>query len=123
VNELTTGANVLLSQFGYLPDVAITRYRADLIVGYHLFYGKFRLSMNNVLYFDHYIGVGPGYVSLALGDRYAIVGETGFAFWLGKNFSIRLGMKDYFFSEPRQKKEGFEHNILGSLDFGYVFGG
>ena len=106
-----------------LPDVAYTKYRADLMVGYNLFYGKFRLSMDQVFYFDQYIAIGPGVVAQDLGTHPAAVGDLGFAFWFGRNFSLRLGVKDYLFPEKRRLSQGLANNVLGHVDFGYVFGG
>lgn len=106
-----------------LADVAFARYRADLLAGYHLFYGKFRLSMDQVFYFDHYVAAGPGYVDWVLGNQFGAVAETGLVFWFGRNMSLRFSVKDYFVKEIRMKSQSWAHNIIGGLQVGYVFGG
>jgi outer membrane beta-barrel protein len=106
-----------------LADVALARYRADLLAGYHLFYGKFRLSMDQVFYFDQYVALGPGYVDMRLGNQFAAVAEVGLVFWFGRNVSMRMSMKDYFVREVTEKGGSWAHNIIGGLQVGYVFGG
>jgi outer membrane beta-barrel protein len=126
-NDWSNGADRLIKENGTnnstLADVAFARYRADLLAGYHLFYGKFRVSMDQVFYFDQYIALGPGYVDMVLGNQFAAVGEVGFVFWFGRSFSVRLGLKDYFVREMRTKSNGWAHNLIGGAQFGYVFGG
>lgn len=126
-NDWSNGANRLISEGAAtnstLADVAFARYRADLLVGYNLFYGKFRVSMDQVFYFDQYVALGPGYVDMVLGNQAAAVAELGIVFWFGKSASLRFGLKDYFVKEIRTKSTGWAHNMIGGLQVGYVFGG
>ncbi len=122
-NEYSRDGQGLVDKNSIVPDVGVTKYRADLLVGYNLFYGKFRLTMDKVFYFDQYVGIGPGVVWLQTGRRAAAVGDVGFAFWFGRNFSFRIGVKDYFFDEQRLVSHGLVHNFVGYLQAGYVFGG
>jgi len=121
-NSFTDAANRLISQQKLVPDIAYPKFRGDLLVGYNLFYGKFRLSMDTVFYFDQYIALGPGLVNLNTGTTPAAVADIGFVFWLGKGGSMRLGLKDYFFKETRVRSSGMVHNLLAHLDVGIVLG-
>jgi outer membrane beta-barrel protein len=126
-NDWSNGANRLIKTDGTenstLADAAFARYRADLLAGYHLFYGKFRVTMDHVFYFDQYVAFGPGYVDMERGNQMAAVGEIGLVFWFGRKTSMRLSFKDYFVREMKRKSTGLEHNIIGGLQVGYVFGG
>lgn len=122
-NSLSDSGNRLMTQNTRLPDVAYSKYRADLMAGYNLFYGKFRLTMDQVFYFDQYVALGPGVVVQDLGTHPAAVADVGFVFWFGRNYSFRLGVKDYFFHEDRRLSSGMANNLLGHVDIGYVFGG
>ncbi len=122
-NSLSSSGERLMNENKRLPDVAYTKYRADLMAGYNLFYGKFRLSLDQVFYFDQYVAIGPGVVVQDLGTHPAAVADVGFAFWFGRNFSFRIGVKDYLFHEDRRLSKGLANNVLGHVDFGYVFGG
>ena len=58
------------------------------------------LSMDNVLYFDFYSALGAGREDLNSGFENAVVADAGFAFWMGKWGSTRVGLKDYYYQEP-----------------------
>lgn len=122
-NSFSATGDRLLSQEAILPDVAYAKYKADLLIGYNIFYGKFRLSMEEVLYFDLYAAIGPGFVFLDSGRQTAAVGDLGFVFWMGKKLSARIGLKDDFYNEVRRQSSGMSHNLLGHLDIGILFGG
>jgi outer membrane beta-barrel protein len=92
-------------------------------VGFHTFYGKFRLTMDQVLYFDHYVTAGGGWMELNTNSSPMGVVGTGFVFWLGRNFSVRAGLKDYIFQERRVSGQGIAQHLLFHADVGFVFGG
>jgi len=121
-NELTGSAERLLEREGILPDAAYVKNRADLLLGYHLFYGKFRLSMDKVLYFDQYIAIGPGLVMTQYGTAPSGVADIGLVFWPGSHMTVRFGFKNIFFNEKRMASSSTEHHLLGHLDVGYTFG-
>lgn len=102
------------------PDLAYAKFRTDLMANYNLLYGKFRLSMEEVLYFDVYLGLGGSYQILGSGATAGAAGDIGFVFWLGKWGSVRLGLKDHYYKEVRQTSSGMTHNLLGHLDFGVL---
>ncbi len=128
-NRFTDGGQWLIDEVRRAPDVAVTKFRTDLQLGYNLFYGKFRLTMDRVFYFDQYVALGPGLLMFdktrnpAAGNRASLVADVGFAFWFGRNLSFRLGVKDYFFHEQRSLTSGWVNNFSGYLQAGYVFGG
>lgn len=122
-NSLTSSGNALLADVGRLPDSTYASLRADVSATYNLFYGKFRLGMDKVLYFDQYVSLGAGRVNRDNGATMAYVGDIGFVFWLGGRASLRLGMKDYYYREDRRLSSGMQHNFMGHVDIGILLGG
>ncbi len=122
-NRLTAGGEFAFNVLNRPPDLAVTFFRSDLVLGYHLFYGKFRVSMDSVFYFDHYVAIGPGMVGLEFGNRFGPVLDTGIVAWFNRSFSVRLGVKDYIFNEPKRVSQGLVNNFVGYLQAGFVFGG
>ncbi len=121
-NSLTSGGKRLLAEDGILPDAPFVKSRFDALVGYNLFYGKFRLSMDKVLYFDQYVAFGPGYITTQYASSPAAVLDVGFVFWMGRNFSFRFGVKNDFFKEESLRETKTAHHALGHLSVGYAFG-
>ncbi len=122
VNDLNSSGQRLLNEEKILPDATFTKYRGDLALGYNLFYGKFRLSMDEVFYFDNYVSIGPGVVQYdGMPKEFGVVGDIGFAGYFGKHVALRIGLKDYFVKEVRRKSQGMTHNVIGHLDIGYLF--
>jgi outer membrane beta-barrel protein len=121
-NSFTDSANRLMAVDGIIPDVAIVKWRSDLLLGYNLFYGKFRMSMDQVYYFDQYLAVGPGLVKTQFGTTPSAIADIGFALWFGKKWSARFGAKNEFFNEKRVSSSGTAYHLLGHLDIGYLIG-
>ncbi|RYZ72243.1 MAG: hypothetical protein EOP09_03480 [Proteobacteria bacterium] len=119
---MTNGANRLAQTDGIVPDAAFVKSRFDALAGYNLFYGKFRLSMDTVWYFDQYIAFGPGYITTQYESSPALVADIGFVFWMGRNASFRFGVKNEFFKEQTLTESKTEHHMLGHLSVGYAFG-
>lgn len=120
-NALTPAGRNVLETSDKVVDVGYPKYRGELLATYNTFYGKLRFSLDSVVYFDQYLSIGPGYVQLQTGGSYAVVGDAGFAFWMGKNFSTRLGLKDYFFEEKRVLTSNWVQHLIGHVDVGYLF--
>jgi outer membrane beta-barrel protein len=120
-NQFTSEANQLVSNEGLAPDVDYARQREELTVAYNVFYGKFRLSSDQVFYFDQYVAAGPGLMRLNTGDFGAIVADVGFVFWMSNWGSTRIGVKDYAYAEDERTDTGLSHNIHAHLDVGYLF--
>ena len=121
-NSFTDTAQRLMQSEGILPDAAIVKWRTDLLVGYNLFYGKFRASMDQVFYFDQYIAIGPGLVQTQYQMATAGVADVGFAFWFGRHWAARMGAKSDIYNEQKAKSSDLAYHLLGHLDIGYVIG-
>jgi outer membrane beta-barrel protein len=122
-NELTSGAQELLNTKKIVPDAAYIKNRADFLVGYNLFYGKMRFSMERVAYFDIYMAAGPGRITTQFGPTTAAVVDAGAAIWVGRRWSARFGIKNSFFKEQRVLSTSNVYHMLGHLDLGVLFGG
>jgi outer membrane beta-barrel protein len=121
-NSLTETAQLLLSREGIVPDLAYARYRAGGEVALNTFYGKFRLTNDQVLYFDQYVAVGGGVVGLPSGAAPMATLDLGFAFWLGRSGLVRLGFKDHIYREERRLSSSITQHWLGHLEFGWMLG-
>ncbi len=104
-----------------IPDVPYSVRRSDLLVEYNLFYGKFRLGSDTVYYFDQFLALGPGLISQNNVTTGAAVADVGFAFWLGKWTSARLGLKDYYYNEFYRSGKKATSNLHAHLDLGVLF--
>ncbi len=122
-NSFTSDANRLMNSEGILPDTAYVKSRAHLLAAYNVFYGKFRVSMEETFYFDQYVAIGPGLVTTQFGGAPSGDLDVGFVFWAGRHFDVRIGLENEFFEENRLKSSSFERHSLGHLDIGYTFGG
>jgi len=121
-NDLNSSGQRLLNEEKILPDATFTKTRADLHLGYNLFYGKMRITMDEVFYFDNYLALGPGLVQYdGRPNQFGVVGDFGFSGYFGQHFALRIGLKDYFVKEVRRKSSGMTHNLIGHLDVGYLF--
>lgn len=121
--NLSAGGQRLFQEHNMLPDAAWVKYRGALTVGYLPFYGKFRLSMEKVFYFDQYVAIGPGFVSTDKGTVPSAVADVGLILRFGPSFMTQIGVKTDFFNEKRTVSSSLEHHVLGHLDVGYTFGG
>lgn len=123
-NELTDSTLSFYDQEGILPKVSFVQSRADLTARYMLFYGKFRLSMDTVLYFDHFVSLGPSMISLDTGSSFGAVAETGFVFWFGRNWNALFGVKNYAFSKTTNDgSKQFTNQVQIYFSGGFLFGG
>jgi len=122
-NSFTDAANRLMAENNMLPDAAIVKTRFDALLGYNLFYGKFRMNMDNVFYFDQYVSVGPGLVTTQYNTAVAGVADVGFALNFGNNWTARFGAKNDFFTEQKAASSGLAYHLLGHVDIGYLIGG
>lgn len=122
-NSLSGAGQRLLELNQLLPDVSYVKGRADLTLGCNVFYGKFRLSLDQVFYFDQYVEIGAGRVWLDRGESTAAVAGAGFAFWAGRSASVRFGLKNYLFQEQRRLSSGLTDHLLAHLDIGMMLGG
>lgn len=119
-NKISPAGEQLRSK-GVIPDVPYAKNRTDLTLGYNLFYGKFRLSVDRAFNFDQYVALGPGIMQTNSGSTVAVVGDVGLALWLGRWGSTRIGLKDYYYQENYRSGSVANHNLHAHLDVGYLF--
>ena len=124
-NKLTETTNDFFALEGMLPKVSYTKSRFDITARYLLFYGKFRLSMDKILYFDHFISLGPSLNILDTGNHAGVAADTGIMFWLGQNWNVLFGIKNYsFFKNNLETSEReFINQAKIYLSAGFLFGG
>lgn len=120
-NKFTASANNLQAVTGYLPDVDYARNRLEARGQVNLFYGKFRLTSKQAMGFDQYLALGPVINDLRSGTTTGLMGDIGFAFYFGKQISVHLGAKDYYYRENRTLTKGYGHNVHGYLQAGVLF--
>ncbi len=121
-NDFTDSAYQLMQREGIVPDAAIVKWRSDLLANYNLFYGKFRMNMDQVFYFDQYVAAGPGLINTQYGTAPAAVVDVGFALWFGKNWSARFGAKNDFYREKTMIGNDLVDHMLGHIEVGYLIG-
>ena len=122
-NSLSPFAEKLIAKENIYPDMAYVKAISDATLGYNLFYGKFRVSSENVLYFDQYLTAGAALVSMSTGRSAAATAGAGMLFWWGKQGSVRVGVKDYVYNEKRTFDTNTVHNMVFHLDLGILLGG
>jgi outer membrane beta-barrel protein len=122
-NSFTDSANLLMKNNSILPDAAVVKERFDALLGYNLFYGKFRMNMDNVFYFDQYVAVGPGAVTTQFQTALAAVADVGFALNFGNSWTARFGAKNDFYNEQTANNKSLAYHLLGHVDVGYLIGG
>lgn len=122
-NELSATGKKLVSEQNVVPDRDFIVSQTDLVAEYNLFYGKMRLDLDQVVYFDQFWNIGAGQVELGKSNATALVIDAGFAFWMGKMMSARIGLKNDFFKEQNLNGETNVHNMVGYLSLGILLGG
>jgi outer membrane beta-barrel protein len=122
-NSLSTAGKKLRDLERIIPDAAWVKYRAELLGGFNLFYGKFRLNMDRVFYLDQYVAMGPGLITTNKANAMAGVGDIGLVFWMGRRLSVQVGVKEYFYKQKRELSSSFVNDVVGHFDVGFLFGG
>jgi outer membrane beta-barrel protein len=123
-NKLNKSGEVLLKNEKLVSDSDYMMSKADIGAEYNLFYGKFRFGTNSVFYFDQYIGLTAGMIELRRGAT--VVGgiDAGFAFWMGKKGSLRIGVHNNFYQETNGLGDkALTRNMIGYLSLGLLMGG
>ena len=120
-NELTDSAQRLAKIQGVYPDLDFAKLRTEATVEYNLFYGKFRFSQDQAFYFDNYFALGMASHQLGSGTAQGPVADLGLAFWLSRRGSLRLGLKDYAYTEKRALTAGSANYVNGYVKMGYLF--
>jgi outer membrane beta-barrel protein len=122
-NELSDAGKMLFDRKDLLPDSDFAYKSTELFVNYNTMYGKLRYSQDSVLYFDQYVSLGVGQVNLQSGDQTVGILDVGLSFWIGKNYSLRAGLKNEFYQQQQLTGSRDIHNAMGYISFGYLFGG
>ncbi|MCY4643991.1 MAG: hypothetical protein OXB88_05180, partial [Bacteriovoracales bacterium] len=123
-NSLTDSSRNLFREEGILPKVSFVKQRAEVTARRLLFYGKFRLNMDKVFYFDHFISLGPALMRLNTGDRIGMTADTGLTFWSGRNWNTLLGIKSHVFQKTKNGGEKYLVNQMQVyLSLGFLFEG
>lgn len=121
-NSLTSAGERLFNESAILPDTDYAKSSNEIFGSYNLFYGKMRMTQKTVIYFDQYVALGAGKIDLASGATNMASLDLGFAFWVGKHMSTRLGIKNEFYTQTQLKSTRNIHNANGYLEIGYLFG-
>lgn len=121
-NKLTVAGEALFEREQILPDSDFAIKSTDAFITYNTVYGKVRLSQETIVYFDQYISLGYGNIALSEGEAQMYTVDLGLAFWVGKNFSSRVGVKNEFFTQQRLNGDDNVHNAMGYVEIGYLFG-
>jgi outer membrane beta-barrel protein len=119
-NRFTDNARRLQQTDGILPDIQYARERYDVAGEVNLFYGKFRLTRDQVFYFDQYLALGPGLEHLTSTWVGAATGDIGLVVWFGHWGSLRMGVKDYYYNETSQEQTTARNNLHWHIDLGVV---
>jgi outer membrane beta-barrel protein len=122
-NELSAAGKKLVNQQNVIPDRDYIKSQTDLVGEYNLFYGKMRLDLDQVVYFDQFWNLGVGQIELGRGTATAMIIDAGFAIWMGKMMSARIGLKNDFYKEQNLKGDTNVHNMIGYLSLGVLLGG
>ena len=121
-NKLTDAGQRLFDDKKILPDTDYAKNGQELFVNYNTIYGKLRWTQDTVVYFDQYIALGGGKVSLASGPKNLAFVDLGLSFWLGSHMSARTGFKNEFYTQTQLSGPRSIHNGIGYIEFGYLFG-
>lgn len=120
-NELTDSARRLADIQGVYPDLDFAKSRTEATIEYNIFYGKFRFTQDQAFYFDNYFALGMASHQLGSGTAQGPVADLGLAFWLSRWGSLRMGLKDYAYTEKRALTAGSANYVNGYVKMGYLF--
>ncbi len=121
-NKLSDAGKKLFDNSQLLPDSDFAIKSTDAFVNFNTVYGKLRLTKDTIVYFDQYISLGYGDIALANGETKMVSADLGFAFWLGKNASARVGVRNEFYEQQKLNGADDVHNAMGYVEVGYLFG-
>lgn len=119
-NSLTSAGKKLFDDQRILPDTDYAIKSVDGLISYNTVYGKIRLTEKQIVYFDHFLAVGYGHIDLASGQNQLYTLDTGFVFWVGKNASLRFGVKSEFYRQKKLQESKNAVNTMGHVEIGYL---
>ncbi|MEE2670243.1 MAG: outer membrane beta-barrel domain-containing protein [Bdellovibrionota bacterium] len=121
-NQLTPSGKALFEEKQLLPDSDFALKSSEGFINFNTVYGKVRLTKDTIVYFDQYIALGYGNISLSRGEVQMYTAHLGLSFWVGKNMSARFGVKNEFYAQKKVNGDDNVHNAMGYLEIGYLFG-
>jgi len=121
-NKLSSAGEKLFEDQKLLPDTDYAIKSSEGFLSFNTIYGKLRFTKDTIVYFDQYISLGYGNIQLAKDETQMYSVDLGFAFWLGKHMSTRIGVKNESYTQNKVKGSQNVHNAMGYLEFGYLFG-
>ena len=121
-NELSSSGEKLYDDKKLLPDSDYALKSSEIFVNYNTIYGKLRLTSDTIVYFDQYVSLGYGEISLANGETQNYIADLGFSFWIGKHMNARVGARNEFYQQQKLNGDSDVHTVQGYLEFGYLFG-
>ncbi|MFT6630173.1 MAG: outer membrane beta-barrel protein [Bacteriovoracaceae bacterium] len=121
-NKLSAAGDKLFEKQNLLPDSDFAVKSTDGFINFNTVYGKLRLTSNTIVYFDQYVSLGYGKVALSQGEAQMYTADLGFAFWLGKHASSRIGVKNELYEQHKLNGADNVHNAMGYIEIGYLFG-
>jgi outer membrane beta-barrel protein len=122
-NEVSSDGELVMSTGRILVPEDYVSQQLEAFTSFNVFYGKFRLGLNRVFYFDQYIALGAGMAELESGNTPMISPDIGIALWLGKSGSVRFGIRNELYNKQTLDGEELNHNVVAHLSIGYLFGG
>lgn len=103
------------------PEVNAIHSMQDFSVVAAPFYGKLNLLNKWVIYTDLYGVAGLARVETDQGDKTGISLGVGERFYIGKNWSVRLDIKNRMFREVRQGHDSQKNSYAFDLGASYFF--
>lgn len=122
-NEISSDGELVLSTGRVLVPEDYVSQQYEAITTFNLFYGKFRLGLNRVFYFDQYISLGAGIAELESGNTPMISPDIGIALWLGKRGSVRFGLRNELYNKETLSGEELNYNAVAHFSIGFLLGG
>lgn len=122
-NELSKAGKTLFENKQILSDSDYAYSSTQVFTSFNTIYGKVRFAKDSVVYFDQFVSLGIGKVDLKSGSQNLATLDLGLAFWIGKNYSFKTGLKNEFYTQRQLSGETDVHNGMGYVSFGYLFGG
>lgn len=120
-NKFTSSAEKLMSTEGRIPNVDYAQSRLEGKAIFNLFYGKIRMSRDQVIYLDQYLAGGWAQNQLASGASSGPLLDVGLAAWISTWGSVHLGLRDYYYEERGLMASGSNHNVDGYFQTGVLF--
>lgn len=103
------------------PEVNAILGAAEVTANIAPFYGKLNLMDRLIVYSDLYLTSGFSTVDTQQGSKMAFILGAGQRFYVKKNLSVRLDVRDRIFSELRNGQNSRRHGVSYDLGASYFF--